>query len=309
MENSHLKTFLAEQIAVWKEAGENYRKLEKTVTADVCFGNFTVRIQHNPGRIVSTGAKTDAASISERKCFLCSCNRPSEQQCIAMKPYSICVNPFPIFKEHFTVASDTHTRQHLGNRLSDMLRLSYKFPDYSIFYNGPHSGASAPDHFHFQMAPRRTMPLEQDAENVLILKTVLGGEVFSLINYLRRVLLFKSGNPDRIVQLFSKAAAAAGCRPGETEPRMNLIAWYESGIYTLAFIPRTEHRPEEFFLTGPERIMFSPGAVDMAGLIIAPRKEDFETYLRPGILERLFRQVSPEASVFEHLENPEIYAK
>ena len=41
-------------------------------------------------------------------------------------------------------------------------------------------------------------------------------------------------------------------------------------------IPRSKHRPDCYFNEGDEQVMVSPGALDMGGMVITPREEDFK---------------------------------
>ncbi len=76
--------------------------------------------------------------------------------------YTILVNPFPIFRRHLTITRNEHTDQRIRNSFSDMLTLERELDGFSVFYNGPQCGASAPDHLHFQAGERGFMLLEKD---------------------------------------------------------------------------------------------------------------------------------------------------
>lgn len=296
---SNLERFFCEELERWQTAADNYKNLEKIITDRVDCGEYEIRLQFNPARIVSTGAKIDSNSIKERKCFLCETNRVPEQHHIpwcarnSTHNYQICVNPFPIFKRHFTVADAQHVPQLIEGRVTDLLELAFDFNGYTAFYNGPKSGASAPDHAHFQLIPKGEMPIEEDCRNRAIFMGEQHGEIFRAKEYLRTATLFKSGSLERVIELFKKEISKYSPNNEDPEVRMNLIAWYENQTYHLVFMPRTEHRPKEFFLDDPDKIMFSPGAVDMGGLIIAPRSTDFEKYKSAELLKKLYAQVSP----------------
>lgn len=297
---SQIEEFFGKELERWETAAAGYKNLEKLVTASVDCGEYKIRLQFNPARIVSTGAKIDAATIKERKCFLCETNRVPEQHYMpwslpcSNRNYQICVNPFPIFKRHFTVADQCHTPQQINGRVKDLLGLAFDFQEYTAFYNGPKSGASAPDHAHFQLIPRGEMPIEEDCKNPhLVISTENPTVAHFCANYMRRATLIKAATPTEAVKLFEQELTKYRVNEGDTEVRMNLIAWYENQTYHVVFMPRTEHRPKEFFLEEPDKIMFSPGAVDMGGLIIAPREIDFEKYKSAELLKELYAQVSP----------------
>ena len=135
----------------WPEAARRYRDLQNIETKEIDLDGMPVRVQFNPARAVSTLARTDAAAIKARSCFLCRDNRPAQQEALPFegcdgRRYEVLVNPFPIFPEHYTVPAVEHTPQRITGRFPDMLRLAEAFPDMVVFYNGPESGASAPDH-------------------------------------------------------------------------------------------------------------------------------------------------------------------
>ena len=58
---------------------------------------------------------------------------------------------------------------------------------------------------------------------------------------------------------------------------MNVISYYtlQDGYVTVV-IPRSLHRPACYFANGEAQRLVSPGALDMAGLMITPRECDFE---------------------------------
>lgn len=160
--NNQLKSLLTEQKENWELARTNFAGLKTVRTKSFNFGDFEVKVQFNPARIVSSGAKVDAKTIAERKCFLCTENRPAEQTAVDAGDYLVLVNPFPIFPEHFTIPRKEHVDQQIKPYFADMLELAEALDDYLIFYNGPRCGASAPDHMHFQAGTKNFLPLVND---------------------------------------------------------------------------------------------------------------------------------------------------
>ena len=291
-----LEQLYQRQMKSFELAKQNFSNLQQAIYREIPFDNFINRLPYNPTRIHSTNAKIDQASIQKRPCFLCRENMPKEQEGIAYaNRYHIFVNPYPIFHHHFTVPTAVHTPQCIASHLEDFWQLAFDFPDYTIFYNGPGCGASAPDHFHFQMVPRNQMPLEQDIHNPLLLKILQqrnGYSLSTLEHYLRDVIILQATEPNLITSLFiAIQKQLTKLIPQSEEPMMNLLCWFEKGMWTLCIFPRKLGRPKQFFAEGDEKILFSPGCVDMAGLIIAPRKEDFERYSVP-LLSDLFKQVT-----------------
>ncbi len=295
MESKDLEELYVRQMADFPLARANYGALAEVCWREVRFPGFRVRVQYNPGRMVSTAAKTDRESLQRRACFLCPANMPAEQEGLAYgERYRVCLNPYPIFTRHFTVPSVAHEPQRMAGRLADMLALAEDFRAYTVFYNGPASGASAPDHFHFQLVPRRVMPLEEETGGTLR-ETLAEGREYTagrLRDYLREALVLESADRGLLLRLTEEVIAILGeVVEHEEEPRFNLFAWREGERWTVCVLPRRRWRPRQFFLEGEERVTFSPGCADMAGLVIAPRREDFERYT-PELLEDLFGQVT-----------------
>lgn len=277
-------------------ARDNYRALAQAVCKEIPLDGFCIRVQYNPARIISTNAKTDAASLRSRKCFLCPSGMPETQQGMAYGDrYHIYINPYPIFRQHFTVPSNEHLPQRIAHRFEDMLDIATDFPEHVVFYNGPASGASAPDHFHFQLVSRGEMPIEADAANERLRQVVRTGEDYTIAvlrDYLREVFVLESASKARLRVLFDALQRFVGITvPYEAEPQFNLFAWQAEGFVRVCLFPRRHWRPRQFFEEGERQIMFSPGCADMAGLIIAPRQRDFERY-DAALLADLFHQVS-----------------
>ncbi len=307
MENKDLTALCNRQVQEFPLARDNFKALKQVVCREVPFTNFLIRLQYNPARIISTNAKIDKDTLRKRACFLCPEHMPQEQKGIPFgEKYHIFINPYPIFHEHFTAPSNEHTPQRIAGRFTDLLDLAKTFPAYTVFYNGPASGASAPDHFHFQIVPRHIMPLEQDVENNILQDSLIRDDFFTLYrlkNYIREVFILKSSDSKQLLHLFEELQTAIGkVIAYEQEPRFNLLSWYADNQWTVCIFPRKCWRPRQFFLEGEAHIMFSPGSVDMAGLIIAPRKEDFERYT-PELLTDLFSQVSINTTELNDIVN------
>ena len=196
------------QLQEFELAKKNYTDLQQAVYRDIPFDLFRLRIQYNPARMISTNARIDVRTLQNRKCFLCREHMPEAQKGIRYNDrYSIFINPYPIFERHFTVPSRHHEPQCIGGRFEDLLDLTFDFQGYTLFYNGPTCGASAPDHFHFQMCPRHLMPLEEDAANEELRRYLVKKDYYSvsiLKDYLREVILSPAilcrGNGENIVQ-------------------------------------------------------------------------------------------------------------
>lgn len=205
--NSEINLLFQEQLANWPLARTNFAGLKTVQTKSFSFGDFEVKVQFNPARIVSSGAKVDAKTIAERKCFLCAANRPIEQRAIDFGDYEILVNPFPIFPEHFTIPRKEHVEQQILPYFGDMLELAKAMDNYLIFYNGPKCGASAPDHMHFQAGTKDFLPLVNDykrlkATHTDLLVTTEKMQLFQMKNYLRTVYCIESSDMESAKDAF-----------------------------------------------------------------------------------------------------------
>mgnify|MGYP001540535144 FL=1 len=113
--NQTIHHLLTGQLASWETARNNYAALSGVRVKELNVNGIPYKVQFNPARIVSSGAKVDAKSILERKCFLCPANLPPVQKGIPFGGhYNILVNPFPIFPRHLTVPELAHTPQRLS---------------------------------------------------------------------------------------------------------------------------------------------------------------------------------------------------
>lgn len=306
-----LQVLHLQQMQGFQLAKQNFEGLKEVVHQDVLCNDFSIRLQYNPARMISTNAKTDKATLDSRPCFLCTKNLPIGQSGIAYgEKYHIFVNPYPIFEPHFTVPSNDHTPQRIDGHFKDLLNLAFDFQEYTAFYNGASCGASLPTHFHFQLVPRHIMPVEKDANDEQLKKKIVQGEeaqIFSLKNYLRTVFILQSSCIEQSFKAFQAIQEIIGqATPFEDEPKMNILAWYEDEQWTIAIFPRKQQRPLQFFAEGEEKILFSPGCVDMAGVIVAPRKEDYDRYSAP-LLTDLFSQITitaeSEKYIIDKLQN------
>lgn len=302
--SSGLKRLFSAQLEEFGLARNNYTNFKKAVYRTLSFPGFSLILQYNPDRIRSTAARTDPQALQERACFLCPENLPPFQKGISYRErYRIFVNPYPIFPEHFTVPAREHCPQRIAGRFADMLALAADFPEYTVFYNGPCCGASAPDHFHFQLALRHQMPVEKEAGNFRPFSGDARYSAGSLPRYLRKNILLKSSDSSILCLLFEKIfLLLQDYIPSDPEPMFNLLAWYAGREWTVVIFPRRRLRPWQFFAENEEKILFSPGSVDFAGLLVTPRKEDFDRYT-PALLTDLFGQLTLTDDTWEQLEN------
>lgn len=271
-EISHL--FSAQQ-KDWEQLRGGIQQLDKIQEREFTWGgDYRVKVQFNPARMVSTAAAITKEAIEERPCFLCEANRPPAQRGIPfLEKYTILCNPFPILRNHLTIPIHSHVPQRIRKKTGDMLTLAEQLPDYLVFYNGPKCGASAPDHFHLQAGLKLPLLMQGD-------------------NELRSCLQIESASKDEALALFEDVYQFLHhLQPEEEEPMMNVIAFTEGNRYKLHVFPRKAHRPAHYYEKGHKQLLISPGALDMAGLMISVRKEDFEKINQQDI-EDIYSQVS-----------------
>lgn len=282
----HLDVCLEQQLNVWPAAREAFSNLEQVQTR--VLSSSGLALQHNPARIISTTAKVKPAEVTTRACFLCKDNRPQEQIAFdAGNGFDLLVNPYPILREHFCVVSREHRLQMFKDCYKIMLGIAQELePGYMIFYNGPRSGASAPDHLHMQIGRSEGIPLvDKLRQNEPSAKD----EPVTIQPFGFPVVIIKGSDPDKLWDYVSGMTIY----DGEYEPRMNVLAFNRDGQVITAIIPRSKHRPDCYYSDGPDKVMVSPGAVDMFGLVITPRKEDFDSLTERQVLD-IYRQVTPQ---------------
>ena len=280
----HLGECLEEQLAKWPAAKEAFTNLEQVQTRVLSSSGLS--LQHNPARIISTTAKVRPAETAGRRCFLCQENRPQEQISFdAGDGFELLLNPYPILREHFCVVSREHRPQMFRDCYEKMLRIAQVLePEYMIFYNGPRSGASAPDHLHMQIGRLEGIPLlDKLRENEPPAKD----EPITIQPFGFPIIVIKGSDPARLWEYISSMTIY----DGEYEPRMNVLSFNREGQVITAIIPRGKHRPDCYYSDGPDKVMVSPGAVDMFGMVITPRKEDFDSLTEKQVLD-IYRQVT-----------------
>ena len=332
-EDKLIEKFVGDQLSVWPLAAANFRALKNVETRSLTVGGLEVRLQHNPARIRSSAAKVDKASLQARKCFLCAENRPPEQRHLEFegrkeRKYDVLINPYPIFPNHLVIARNIHTPQSIWHRMTDMTDLARHHPSFTIFYNGPKCGASAPDHFHFQACPHGLMPLEADIDKNIDLMQA-SGETPEALDYVtsvqdanlyhygkftRGVFVLTARTSKSMAKLFYRLVDCLPQREDETEPMFNLLCWYRKspsqkllgishgrfGEYRAVLLARDKHRSHHYFSDGPDHLTMSPGCADMAGLFIVPNEEDYAKLNAP-LLEEMLSEVSVSEDVEKNI--------
>lgn len=314
--------FINDQLSVWPAACENFRALRNVLTKKAEVGGLEVVLQHNPARIISSAAKLDPGTLKRRKCFLCRENRPGEQMSVEFegrkgRRYDILLNPYPIFRNHLVIAMKEHCPQSIWRRFVDMLDLARALPDYTAFYNGPHCGASAPDHHHFQAASRGQMPLENDVDVLLDrygkgesaglrhLASGLDASVYHYGKYLPGIFVVAGETSKSVAKMFYRLLDCAAMDMGpEPEPKCNVLVWHKGEEFRCVVVFRSTHRPHHYFSEGEDHLTMSPGCADMAGCLVVPVAGEFEKIngaLVRSLLEEVALDREAEARITDRL--------
>lgn len=303
--DNQIDKFVKDQLSVWPLAAENYRSLKKAGSKVLSIGGLPVTVQLNPCRRISSEASLDKESINRRPCFLCPENRPAEQTNMEFegrkgRRYRVTLNPYPIFPSHLVISSFEHTPQSIWHRYQDLLDFVRENNEYLGFYNGPESGASAPDHMHFQACPQGLTPLQNRVDELLAagddktldyLTNVKEARLFHLNEYARGVFVLCGATAKSTAKLFYRLLDCAPVPDGSSEPKMNIIAWCHEGEYRTAVIFRERHRPHNYSSSGADHLAMSPGCADLAGVYVTTREEDFDK-LDAGLLSQVVREVA-----------------
>jgi len=297
MVDSSLTRFFNRQLETWEEVRMRYRELQGVETKELQGETFTIVAQHNPARIVSTGASISRQAIADRPCFLCEKNRPEQQaQKVIDSRFELLVNPFPILPVHYTIPSLTHCRQQIRGNYGEIHKILDEYPDLMVFYNGPKCGASAPDHAHLQAGTSGVLPLQRSWQRlshtlVPVIESDSGEGIWIVSGYPCAAFVIRSISAEGDEALFEKLYEALPVHAGDTEPMMNIVAWRNGGEQLTVVLPRGKHRPDCYSAVGEAQMLVSPGALDMAGVIILPRREDYDK-ITPETAFGILKEVS-----------------
>lgn len=301
--NQTINNLFTEQLASWETARNNYAALSGVQVKELNVHGIPYKVQFNPARIVSSGAKVDAKSIRERKCFLCPAHLPAEQEGILFEGhYNLLVNPFPIFPRHLTIPELEHVPQRIAPRFADMLELPRQLTEYTIFYNGPRCGASAPDHAHFQAGSRGFMPIETDWRKQVAGKVADYGQatLWYLDDAPRTTLVIEAADKNDAMVLFGIIYRVLDVPAGESEPMMNVLALYEGDRWIVFIFPRAKHRPACYTAEGDTNLLSSPASVDLGGVFITPVEKDFRKITAEDVAQ-ILSEVCLSADDFDRL--------
>jgi len=297
---------LSEQKKTWPACCRGYESLEHIKIREIACNGFIVRVQHNPGRIKSTLADVEEKWIKERPCFLCLDNLPEEQKGIFYRnEYLILCNPAPVFPSHFTICYKEHRPQSIAEHVDTFLQLMVDLgKDWTVLYNGPGCGASAPDHLHFQAVPSGQMPVETELtakKNFIVIQKADGVLLSQISNIGREAITLEGDNPITLGKTFRRIISELKKNLfTEKEPMINIAGFYSEKKLLLMIFPRAKHRPDAFFREGDARLMVSPAVVEMGGIIVTPVEKDFEV-MNALIAEGIFREVSLDGKILNRV--------
>lgn len=296
-----LRALYAEQLSSWPELRQGVEALNQVKMRQLDIESNQIQIQINPGRIKSVVANIDPKAISQRPCFLCESNFPKYQAGIEIvDKFVVLCNPFPIFREHFTVNYREHVDQKIINWVPQLIQISELIgPQFVVFFNGALAGASAPDHMHFQIAPARALPALSQLE---LNNLKFNGELsFNVTNYCSAKRLILSGSNrehlcDRITQIMTQLDELTD----KGSDLVNILAHFDNDNWIVTIVPRSKHRPSCFYHEDETKLLISPGCVELSGVIVTPRKEDFDK-ISPKDVANILNEVTASDDIFMNL--------
>lgn len=302
-----LSEFAEAQKQSWPLAKANYEGLKSVENKEFQFDGFKIKVQFNPERIRSSTAKVDKKSIAQRSCFLCNENRPKEQKGISFgKQFLILINPYPIFNTHLTISSNSHVDQRFLGNVKALFELTEAMEGFSVLYNGPESGASAPDHLHFQAGEEGFLPVDEEYEQLKICSgiSLFSGEstqLWAFSSYLRKMISIETTSMDEGIAVMNDYYHAfLELQPEKIEPMMNVLCSFSKGKWIIHLFPRKAHRPNQYFAKDEKQLLISPGSVDLGGVFVVPRKEDFDKITKNDVVD-ILAQVSLDVEPFTEL--------
>ena len=308
-----LDRFFDRQLRLWPDALQRYRDLDLVTTRVLSLTGdhlsaFDFEVQFNPARIVSTGATISREAVKARPCFLCRAQRPQEQLTkVQDRDFEMLLNPYPILPMHFTIPTRRHQPQQIRGMYGEMIQLLKQYPDLMVFYNGPYCGASAPDHAHLQAGTSGVLPLQKEWQRLSRNLTEVArrnedASISVIEDYPCAALAIRANSRRSSERMFATLYHALSKTKDQSEPMMNIVAWYADGEYVSVVFPRQKHRPDCYYKTGSEQFLVSPGALDMSGLFITPRREDFER-ITPEVAHAILKECALSDEEFSALIN------
>lgn len=301
--------FFQRQLRQWPLAQENYQSQAQASYRDVHYSDCCrIRLVCLPKRIGSSSAKLTAKGEVNRPCFLCAHRLPPEQISLPYGEFSLLVNPFPVFPQHFTLAFSAHRRQSLEGHWPVLFQLAEDMTDFVVFFNGSLCGASAPDHLHFQAGSKGLIPIQTDypkwrTKACVELHREKNWSWFRLDNMLRNAWLLEGSCSKELIRCCQQISQQLGqCLQSEGDQHLNVLMWRENEQFVCLLFPRQCHRPSCFFAEGEAQRITSPASVEMGGYYIFPRESDFER-TTPDELAQIYAEVSLDLPRMKDIES------
>lgn len=285
-----------QQFSTWEMAKNHYNHLKTIEKKTIMVEDFVFEVFFNEARARSTCADLSKKAIEKRPCFLCPNKLYTEERGYSiLNKYLILINPFPIYTRHLTISDFKHVPQQIENRIIDMLEIAKSLSGFTIFYNGPRCGASAPDHFHFQAAQKGNMPIDWEIDQLKHKQSTLFEKdqirIFEMNNYLRKTIVFESEDKEPIDYFFNQTMKQLPFDEDSNEVKMNLMASFTNNKYRLILFPRGQQRPACFYKEGDDKLMVSPASVEFGGSFVTPREIDFKK-INADHMHQIFQEVS-----------------
>lgn len=305
--SEQILALLDQQKKNWSQLADGYKALDLIRVREIQCDGYSVRLQFNPKRIVSSGAKVDAKSISERKCFLCIDNLPEEQKgTLYQDQFLVLCNPAPIVSQHYTISNVDHIPQEIDKSIRIFFSMAKDLAGFTVFYNGPKCGASAPDHLHFQACPSGMIPVERDVEEVPrreLIGKVDAVSCFMISDYGRRLLVLESADVAELESyILNLLGSMKKVLATTEEPMLNILCSFHQNTWRVIIFPRRKHRPDVYFREGDAQVLISPASVDIGGLIITPIEKDFQN-VDAKMIQDIFEEVCISKGILEKMIN------
>jgi hypothetical protein len=301
-----VEALAGQQSATWPMLRDAVAGLARVEYKRLTAAGSEVLAQFNPQRIVSTGARVDAATIKQRPCFLCPENLPPEERGIAFGADFVALyNPFPVLPRHLVIASRRHIPQTIDGNFGTLLDLALELGgEYFSIYNGAACGASAPDHLHFQACERKSLPIFPEIETWKMrgLSNDSSVETFTLKDYRLNALIARGADRAALIEWFDRSLRRlAEITGADAEPMINLVVTRDDDQgdrWTVIVFPRDKHRPARYFAEGDAKLTVSPAAIDLAGILVVPQSDHFNKITSRDV-EEIYAEVTLNSEMFD----------
>jgi hypothetical protein len=139
----------------------------------------------------------------------------------------------------------------------------------------------------------------EETRRLTLVTQVEGVPLILLKDIGREILMLQGDDPSKLGAVFERfLSALRKVLLIDEEPMMNIVGSYHEAKWRLVIFPRRKHRPGIFFKEGDEKVVVSPGVIDMGGVLITPSKRDFDR-LDAAAVEGIYREVSLEGKIVQ----------